>query len=65
MTNRVCVICGAKVRNMNPRCNTCDPICTRAKKNGLTREDQIWVDDEEEEQEKRRAREAFTAGPPL
>jgi hypothetical protein len=26
---RTCAICGAKVKNINPRCNTCDPICTQ------------------------------------
>ena len=34
-------MCGARVRNMNPKCNTCDPVCTAAKKNGLTRVGQL------------------------
>jgi hypothetical protein len=38
---RLCVICGAKVRNQNPKTNTCDPICTRAKHASRTRQEQI------------------------
>jgi hypothetical protein len=38
---RACEICGAKVRNMNPRTTTCDPVCTRAKHAGRTRKEQI------------------------
>jgi hypothetical protein len=34
--DRRCVICGASVRNMNPKCNTCSPDCTKAKHAGLT-----------------------------
>jgi hypothetical protein len=30
---RLCVICGARVRNINPKVNTCGPLCT-AKKHG-------------------------------
>jgi hypothetical protein len=40
---RRCVICGARVRNINPKVNTCDPICTKAKHNGLTRAQQFWA----------------------
>jgi hypothetical protein len=36
-----CVICGARVVNMNPKCFTCDPICTRARHSGRTRDEQI------------------------
>ena len=42
--NRRCVICGARVRNINHKVNTCDSICTNAKHNGLTREEQILQD---------------------
>jgi len=38
---RLCVVCGAKVRNQNPKTNTCDPICTRAKHSNRTRPQQI------------------------
>lgn len=30
---RLCIICGARVRNQNPKTVTCSPDCT-AKKNG-------------------------------
>ena len=36
-----CIICGARVRNHNPKCVTCDPVCTAAKKSGRTREGQL------------------------
>ena len=39
-----CVICGARVINLNPKCNTCSPECTRAKHNGHTRDEQIALD---------------------
>ena len=40
---RVCFLCGARVRNQNPspKINTCSPECTRAKKAGRTREEQL------------------------
>jgi hypothetical protein len=37
---RLCVVCGARVRNMNPKTNTCDPTCTRAKHANRTRQEQ-------------------------
>lgn len=45
---RRCVICGARVRNMNPKVKTCDSTCTRARKNKVTREQQIRIDIQEE-----------------
>lgn len=36
-----CVVCGARVRNQNPRTTTCDAICTAARNNGKTREQQV------------------------
>jgi len=43
-----CIICGASTRTqLNPKCNTCDSICTRAKKAGRTREEQLKVDTQE------------------
>lgn len=30
--NRLCSICGARVRNMNPKVDTCGPVCTSKKK---------------------------------
>jgi hypothetical protein len=48
---RLCCICGASVRNQNPKCDTCDPICTRAKYAGVSREEQISVDMDTEEKE--------------
>lgn len=38
---RPCVICGARVRNHNPKCATCDPICTAARHAGRTRTEQV------------------------
>jgi hypothetical protein len=38
---RLCIICGARVKNMNPKTNTCDPICTAAKHAGRTRTEQL------------------------
>lgn len=35
--SRKCVICGARVRNQNPKTTTCDSICTLAKRLGLSR----------------------------
>lgn len=44
MSKRACVVCGARVTNLNPKCVTCDPTCTRARKNGKTREQQFQVE---------------------
>lgn len=33
---RLCVICGAKVININQKAATCSPFCTDAKKKGMT-----------------------------
>jgi len=41
---RKCIICGARVTNINPRSNTCDPVCTRAKHNEVDRPTQIRLD---------------------
>lgn len=41
IVGRLCVICGARVRNQNPKTTTCDPTCTRAKHAGRTRKEQI------------------------
>lgn len=43
---RLCVVCGARVTNINPKTMTCDSICTDAKKNNRTRAEQIrhWVE---------------------
>jgi hypothetical protein len=38
---RLCVVCGAKVRNQNPKTVTCDPVCTAARKAGRTRPEQL------------------------
>jgi hypothetical protein len=38
---RVCVVCGARVRNQNPKTKTCDSICTAARKAGRNRSTQI------------------------
>lgn len=51
--SRKCVVCGAAVRNMNPRTVTCDPICTRAKNNNITREAQVIRDIQKEEEQER------------
>lgn len=36
-----CVVCGAAVRNLNPKTVTCDPTCTKARKAGRTRQEQF------------------------
>ena len=41
---RLCAMCGARVTNLNPKCNTCDPICTRAKHNSVNRQQQVEID---------------------
>ena len=41
LVRRRCVVCGARVRNQNPKTNTCDPTCTRAKHASRTRQEQI------------------------
>lgn len=38
---RICVVCGARVENMNPQCVTCDMVCTAAKKAVRTRIEQL------------------------
>lgn len=38
---RVCVVCGAKVRNQNPKTKTCDSVCTAARANVKTRPEQL------------------------
>ncbi len=53
-----CVVCGANVVKSRARrdeilgkgCNTCSPICTRAKKAGRTREQQFWADDQAQQE---------------
>ncbi len=37
-TKRLCVVCGARVTNKNPKVRTCDAICTIAKDGKITRE---------------------------
>jgi len=41
---RPCEVCGAQVTNTNPKCTTCGPICTKAKKNGRTLKEQMDAD---------------------
>lgn len=36
--DRLCTECGARVTNINSLVTTCDEVCTRAKRLGLTRE---------------------------
>lgn len=48
---RRCVVCGAKVRQWNPLCVTCDPVCTRARHEGRTRDQQIRQEMLDAEQE--------------
>ena len=38
---RSCIICGGRVRNLNPKCETCSPTCTAAKHAGRNLEEQI------------------------
>ena len=40
---KTCVICGVRVANESA--STCDKICTEAKKNGVTRERQIEMEE--------------------
>jgi predicted nucleic acid-binding Zn ribbon protein len=35
---RLCIICGAKVFNLNPKVNTCDKYCQLAKTSKITRQ---------------------------
>jgi predicted nucleic acid-binding Zn ribbon protein len=44
MPKRLCVICGARVRNQNPKTTTCSPFCTQVLKTGKTR-DQLIAED--------------------
>ena len=40
---RPCIVCGARVTNLNPATVTCDSLCTRALKAGRDRNAQaIW-----------------------
>jgi predicted nucleic acid-binding Zn ribbon protein len=39
--NKYCVVCGARVFNMNKRVETCSAICRLARKNSRTRAEQI------------------------
>jgi hypothetical protein len=41
---RLCEICGARVRNLNPRVTTCGQICTEAKRKGRTRKHQMRLE---------------------
>lgn len=41
MNTRRCIICGARVTNMNPKANTCSTLCTKAKHAGLTHQQMI------------------------
>lgn len=36
MNGQPCVICGARVTNINPKATTCSTFCTEAKRKGLT-----------------------------
>lgn len=45
---RLCAVCSARVRNQNPKVDTCDSVCTRAKKAGRNRVAQHAVDIETE-----------------
>ena len=38
---RLCVMCGAKVINHNPKTQTCQPLCTRARYNNRTMQQQL------------------------
>jgi len=52
-----CVVCGADIKKSRhgrqepwsekTGVNTCDPVCTRAKHAGRTREEQYWEDEKE------------------
>lgn len=39
---RKCIICGARVRNRNPKTETCDPICTFARKIRVSRNEAAY-----------------------
>lgn len=41
---RLCEICGARVRNINPKVTTCGPICTEAKNKGRTHKHQMRLE---------------------
>jgi hypothetical protein len=41
---RACIVCGARVRNINPKCNTCSPFCTEIKRTGKTRDELVRED---------------------
>jgi len=38
---KLCVICGASVKNHNPKTTTCQPLCTRAKHNKRSHQEQV------------------------
>lgn len=44
MKTRLCEICGAKVRNLNPKVTTCGPIGTEAKHKGRTHKHQMRLE---------------------
>lgn len=41
---RACTVCGARVRNHNPKVTQCDRVCIAAAKAGRTREQQLADD---------------------
>ena len=41
---RLCVVCGARVTNTNPKVSTCDAVCGRARRAGRTRAQQHAAD---------------------
>jgi hypothetical protein len=49
---KTCVVCGAKLSKKRlyqcSNANTCDPVCTRARENGITRHEQYFLDDKED-----------------
>lgn len=47
VSNKRCVVCEAKIpskRLMNPKTSTCSVICTKAKKEGVSREQAMAAD---------------------
>lgn len=41
---RLCVICSARVRNINPKTVTCSPFCTEQKNSGKSRDELVRED---------------------
>lgn len=41
---RLCVVCGARVCNINPSVVTCDNTCTQARKAGISRPGQLRLE---------------------